>query len=180
LRRFEPGHGRFVPRCLDFSYSNHAACRFVSVRAGRVFEVLRFVPVRVKIRLRVARFVSRVSEICLRVTRVGIRAPHCVFVCLCVSCMSRVMRVACHACQHSCVSCVSRVMRVWIGCDSVRVRVRFLRVCGSCLFLRVLDNIESHTHTHSKTWNTSSSPAFSGAQRFRCSCCSSRRCLLLL
>ena len=114
-------------------------CRFVSVRAGRVFEVLRFVPVRVKIRLRVTRFVSCVSEICLRVMRVGIRAPHCVFVCLCVSCVSRVMRVACHACQNYCVSCVSRVMRVWIGCGSVRVRVRFLRVCGSCLFLRVLE-----------------------------------------
>ena len=110
----------------------------MSVRAGRVFEVLRFVPVRVKIRLRVTRFVSCVSEICLRVMRVGIRAPHCVFVCLCVSCVSRVMRVACHACHDSCVSCVSRVMRVWIGCGSVRVRVKLLRVCGSCLFLRVL------------------------------------------
>ena len=96
-----------------------AACRFVSVRAGRMCEVLRFVPVRGKNRLRVTRFVSCVSEICLRVMRVGIRAPPCVFVCLCVS-------------------CVSRVMRVWIGCGSVRVRVRFLRVCGSCLFLRVL------------------------------------------
>ena len=92
----------------------------MSVRAGRVFEVLRFVPVRVKIRLRVTRFVSCVSEICLRVMRVGIRAPYSVFVCLCVS-------------------CVSRVMRVWIGCGSVRVRVRFLRVCGSCLLLCVLE-----------------------------------------
>jgi hypothetical protein len=33
---------------------------------------------------------------------------------------------------------VSRVMRVWIGCGSVHVRVRFLRVYGSCLFLRIL------------------------------------------
>ena len=75
--------------CPGISFALHAApvaeikdaaCRFVSVRAGCVFEVLRFVPVRVKIRLRVTRFVSRVSEICLRVMRVGIRAPHCVFV----------------------------------------------------------------------------------------------------
>jgi hypothetical protein len=62
-----------------------------------------------------------------------------VFVCLCMSCVSRVMRVACHACQN-----LLRVMRVvrhvciWIGSGSLRVRVRFLRVCGSCLLLRVL------------------------------------------
>jgi hypothetical protein len=82
-----------------------AACRFVSVRAGRVFEVLRFVLVRVKIRLRVTRFVSYVSKVCLRVMRVGNRVLHCVFVCLCVSCLSCVTRVrivvtrvACHVC----------------------------------------------------------------------------------
>ncbi len=76
-----------------------AACRFVSVRAGCVFEVLRFVPVRVKIRLRVTRFVSRVSE--------NLSACHacrdpCALLCVCVS--LRVMRVACHACRMSRVS----------------------------------------------------------------------------
>jgi hypothetical protein len=114
--------------------------RVGSCRARRVFEVLRFVPVRVKTRLRVVRFVSCVSEICLRVMHVGIRAPLYVVVCLCVSCVPRVTRVACHTCQKSCVSCVSRVMCVWIGCGSVRVRVKLLRSSGSCLFLRVLDN----------------------------------------
>jgi hypothetical protein len=69
-----------------------AACRFESVRAGPGFDVLRFVPVRVKIRLRVTRFVSRMSEIGLRVMHVGIRVPHCVFLYLCVSCVSRVTR----------------------------------------------------------------------------------------
>jgi hypothetical protein len=135
-RRKDTGDGQnYAP---PDPYDRDAACRFVSVRAGRVCEVLRSVSVRDKIRLHVTRFVSCVSEMCLRVTRVGIRAPHCVFVCLCVSCVPRVTRVACHACHDSCVSCVSRVMSVWIGCGSVRVRVRLLRVCGSCLFLRVL------------------------------------------
>jgi hypothetical protein len=87
------------------------------------------VPVRVKIRLRVTRFVSCVSKICLRVTRVGIRASHCVFVCLCASCVSRVMRVtrvtrvriiACHACRVSCVS--------------GSVAVRFVSMSSSCMF----------------------------------------------
>jgi hypothetical protein len=43
-----------------------------------------------------------------------------------VSTLLRVTRVVHHA-------------RVWIGCGLVRVRVRFLCVCGSCLFLCVLD-----------------------------------------
>jgi hypothetical protein len=113
-------------------------CR-MSVRVGCMFEDLLFVPVRVKFRLRVKRFVSPVSEICLRVMSVGNRVPHCVFVCLCMSCVSRVTRTACHSCQNYCVPCVSCAMRVRIGCGSDRVRVRCLRVCGSRLFLRVLE-----------------------------------------
>jgi hypothetical protein len=106
-----------------YTNTKDAACRFVSVRAGLVFEGLRFVPVRVILFLRVTRFVSRVSEIRLRVMRVGIRAPHYVFVCLRVSRVSRVMRVeilACHACRVSCVS--------------GSVAVRFVSVSSSCVF----------------------------------------------
>jgi hypothetical protein len=64
----------------------------------------------------------------------------CLTVFLCVSAcrVSRVMRVAYHACQTFCMSCVSHAMRVWLSCGSVCVRVRFLRVCGSFFFLRVL------------------------------------------
>jgi hypothetical protein len=46
----------------DVHHGKYAACRFVSVRAGRVFEVLRFLSVRARIRLHVMRFVSCVSE----------------------------------------------------------------------------------------------------------------------
>ena len=52
---------------------------------------------------------------------------------------------ACHACRVSCVShvsawqhfgmsCVSHAMRVWTGCGSIHVRVKFVRVCSSCMF----------------------------------------------
>jgi hypothetical protein len=80
--------------CRAAPLNRDAACRFLSVRAGGVFDVLRFVPVRAKIRLRVRRSVSRVSETGLRVMRVGIGVSLCAFVCLCVSCVTRVVRVA--------------------------------------------------------------------------------------
>jgi hypothetical protein len=64
----------------------------------------------------------------------------CASLCLCVS--LRAMRVACHACRVSCMSnllCVMCVMHVRLCCGSVRVRIKLLRVCCSCLILRVLE-----------------------------------------
>jgi hypothetical protein len=111
------GSCRFVPgACLRLCDSCRFVSKFVCVSRGSCHACRKFA----------------------RVPCVSGSVRLIVFLCLCVSCMSRVMRVACHACHDSCVSCVSRVMRVWIGCGSVRVRVGFLRVCGSCLFLCVL------------------------------------------
>jgi hypothetical protein len=69
-------------------------CRFVSVRAERMFEVLRIVPVRVNIRLRVTRSVSHVPDLWsdCQVCR-DVRAS----LCCCVS--LHVIRVVCRACR---------------------------------------------------------------------------------
>jgi hypothetical protein len=71
------------------------------------------------------------SEMQLHVMRVG-SVCLTVFVCLCVLYVSCLMQVACQVCQTCCMPHVPHVVHVWIGCCSVRVRVKILRASVSC------------------------------------------------